>query len=66
LYDAISKSYTLRTANFGPANRPRIYPGTGIRPESTEASGDDLSNPITACDMFDEDCTAVFASEDEE
>jgi len=25
-----------------------------------------LSNPLTACDMFDEDCAVVFASEDEE
>jgi threonine dehydratase len=60
LYDAISASYVLRTANFGPASRPKVPARTIAR--SDDAS--DLKNPVTSCDLFDEDCTTIYPEDE--
>ena len=64
LYDAISASYVMRTANFGPAKRPTLRPA---KPQPTpvvvdDDAASDLSNPVTACEM-DEDCVSVYPDE---
>lgn len=55
LYDIISESYTLRTANFGPAKRPQIKPGRVVITDDSS----DTSNPVVAC-ALDEECISVY------
>ena len=62
LYDAISSAYVLRTANFGPANRPKVPARTPARRDDDDAN--DLKNPVTSCDLFDEDCTSIYPEDE--
>ena len=62
LYDAISAAYVLRTANFGPASRPKVPARTPARRDDDDAS--DLKNPVTSCDLFDEDCTTIYPEDE--
>jgi threonine dehydratase len=61
LYDSISSSYVLRTANFGPASRPKVPARTTAR---RDEDANDLKNPVTSCDLFDEDCTSIYPEDE--
>lgn len=65
LYDEISTQYSMKTANFGPANRPRLAGGRVIPANNDPVPTDDITHPVAACDM-DEECDVVFEEIEEE
>lgn len=65
LYDEISAQYSMKTANFGPANRPRLAGGRVMPVNNDPVPTDDITHPVAACDM-DEECDVVFEEIEEE
>jgi len=61
LFNEINENYTLKTANFGPLSKRQQ-----LKSKMGSELNDDVTNPVTACEIMDDDCEIVYPSTDED
>jgi hypothetical protein len=61
LYNEINENYTMKTANFGPLGKKQQ-----LRSKMGSDMDLDVTNPMTACEIMDDDCEIVYPSTDED